>query len=114
VEHLCSKIFIMDEGKEIAFGDNDYLKSLVSTNTKLIMEIKNINAQLIFDLKNTKGVISVLENNSLLELDIDKKLQLTDILSVIDKNNSKIMKISYEEPSLEDVFLNLTGKNLRD
>lgn len=48
VEHLCSKIFIMDEGKEIAFGDNDYLKSLVSTNTKLIMEIKNINAQLIF------------------------------------------------------------------
>ncbi|AJP10964.1 TPA: ABC transporter ATP-binding protein [Clostridioides difficile] len=114
VEHLCSKIFIMDEGKEIAFGDNDYLKSLVSTNTKLIMEIKNINAQLIFDLKNTKGVISVLENNSLLELDIDKKLQLTDILSIIDKNDSKIMKISYEEPSLEDVFLNLTGKNLRD
>ncbi|CZR96591.1 MULTISPECIES: ATP-binding cassette domain-containing protein [unclassified Clostridioides] len=114
VEHLCSKIFIMDEGKEIAFGDNDYLKSLVSTNTKLIMEIKNINAQLIFDLKNTKGVISILENNSLLELDIDKKLQLTDVLSVVDKNNSKITRISYEEPSLEDVFLNLTGKNLRD
>lgn len=114
VEHLCSKIFIMDEGKEIAFGDNDYLKSLVSTNTKLIMEIKNINAQLIFDLKNTKGVISILENNSLVELDIDKKLQLTDILSVVDKNNSKIVQISYEEPSLEDVFLNLTGKNLRD
>ncbi|MGS5514719.1 ATP-binding cassette domain-containing protein [Clostridioides difficile] len=114
VEHLCSKIFIMDEGKEIAFGDNDYLKSLVSTNTKLIMEIKNINAQLIFDLKNTNGVISILENNSLLELDIDKKLQLTDVLSVVDKNNSKITRISYEEPSLEDVFLNLTGKNLRD
>lgn len=114
VEHLCSKIFIMDEGKEIAFGDNDYLKSLVSTNTKLIMEIKNINAQLIFDLKNTKGVVSILENNSLVELDIDKKLQLTDILSVVNKNNSKIVRISYEEPSLEDVFLNLTGKNLRD
>lgn len=114
VEHLCSKIFIMDEGKEIAFGDNDYLKSLVSTNTKLIMEIKNINAQLIFDLKNTKGVVSILENNSLLELGVDKKLQLTDVLSVVDKNNSKITRISYEEPSLEDVFLNLTGKNLRD
>lgn len=114
VEHLCSKIFIMDEGKEIAFGDNNYLKSLVSTHTKLIMEMKNINAQLIFDLKNTNGVISVLENNSLVELDIDKKLQLTDVLSVVEKNNSKIVRISYEEPSLEDVFLNLTGKNLRD
>ncbi|HAT4804765.1 TPA: export ABC transporter ATP-binding protein, partial [Clostridioides difficile] len=45
---------------------------------------------------------------------VDKKLQLTDVLSVVDKNNSKITRISYEEPSLEDVFLNLTGKNLRD
>ncbi|HIE2214192.1 TPA: DUF4162 domain-containing protein, partial [Clostridioides difficile] len=72
------------------------------------------NAQLIFDLKNTKGVVSILENNSLLELGVDKKLQLTDVLSVVDKNNSKITRISYEEPSLEDVFLNLTGKNLRD
>lgn len=114
VEHLCSKIFIMDEGKEVAFGDNNYLKSIVSTNTKLIMEIKNINAQLIFDLKNIKGVISVLENASVIMLDVDKNFQLTDVLSVVDKNNSKVMRISYEEPSLEDVFLNLTGKNLRD
>ncbi|MGO1041225.1 ABC transporter ATP-binding protein [Clostridioides difficile] len=114
VEHLCSKIFIMDEGKEVAFGDNNYLKSIVSTNTKLIMEIKNINAQLIFDLKNIKGVISVLENASVIMLDVDKNFQLTDVLSAVDKNNSKVMRISYEEPSLEDVFLNLTGKNLRD
>lgn len=114
VEHLCSKIFIMDEGKEVAFGDNNYLKSIVSTNTKLIMEIKNINAQLIFDLKNIKGVISVLENTSIVTLDVDKNFQLTDVLSAVDKNNSKVIRISYEEPSLEDVFLNLTGKNLRD
>ncbi|MCC0646879.1 ABC transporter ATP-binding protein [Clostridioides sp. ZZV15-6598] len=114
VEHLCSKIFIMDEGKEVAFGDNNYLKSIVSTNTKLIMEIKNINAQLIFDLKNIKGVISVLENTSVIMLDVDKNFQLTDVLSAVDKNNSNVMRISYEEPSLEDVFLNLTGKNLRD
>lgn len=114
VEHLCSKIFIMDEGKEVAFGDNHYLKSIVSTNTKLIMEIKNINAQLIFDLKNIKGVISVLENTSVITLDVDKNFQLTDALYTIDKNNSKVIRISYEEPSLEDVFLNLTGKNLRD
>lgn len=114
VEHLCSKIFIMDEGKEVAFGDNNYLKSIVSTNTKLIMEIKNINAQLIFDLKNVKGVISILENTSGIVLDVDKNFQLTDALYTVDKNNSKVMRISYEEPSLEDVFLNLTGKNLRD
>lgn len=43
VEYFCFKIFIMDEGKEIVFGDNDYLKLFVFINIKLIMEIKNIN-----------------------------------------------------------------------
>lgn len=54
VEHLCSKIFIMDEGKEIAFGDNDYLKIISIYKYKINYGNKNINAQLIFDLKILK------------------------------------------------------------
>lgn len=115
VENLCSKIFIMDEGKEVAFGDIDYLKSLVFTNTKLILNLKNISAQLIFDIRNINGVLSVNEDlDSGLSLVIDKNFNLSNVLSAIEKNNSSVIKIVYEEPSLEDVFLNLTGKKLRD
>lgn len=115
VEHLCSKIFIIDEGKEIAFGDKEYLKSLVFSNTKLIIEVNNITANLIFDLKNISGVSSLSEEDaSTLSLIIDKSFTISNALSIIENHNVSISKITYEEPSLEDVFLNLTGKNLRD
>ncbi|RDY28785.1 ABC transporter ATP-binding protein [Romboutsia weinsteinii] len=115
VEHLCSRIFIIDEGKEIAFGDKDYLKSLVYTNTKLVFEIKNSSAELVFSMKNLPGVLSVSEDSScIISLIIDKSFNLSDALISVENNKAKITKIFYEEPSLEDVFLNLTGKNLRD
>lgn len=115
VEDLCSKIFIIDEGKEIACGDKEYLKSLVFTNAKLMIELNNITANLIFDLKNINGVLSLNEEDtSTLSLIIDKSFIISKALSVIENSNVSISKITYEEPSLEDVFLNLTGKNLRD
>ncbi|MGX4598875.1 ABC transporter ATP-binding protein [Faecalimicrobium sp. JNUCC 81] len=115
VEHLCSKVFIIDEGKEIAYGDKEYLKSLVFSNTKLIIELNNITGNLIFDLKSIDGVLSVNEiDNSTLSLVIDKKFSVSKALSIIEDSDLQISKITYEEPSLEDVFLNLTGKSLRD
>ena len=67
VENLCSKIFIMDEGKEIACGNQEYLKGLVSSNTNISICINNLNGNILFELKNLEGVISVKEeDNSLL------------------------------------------------
>ncbi|MEG1311679.1 MAG: ABC transporter ATP-binding protein [Romboutsia sp.] len=114
VEQLCSKIFIIDEGKEIACGDNNYLKSLISTNTKLLIDVKNISANLIFELKNLDGVLSIIEDNLTLSLVINNDFTISNALIVLENNSSIISKITYEYPSLEDVFLNLTGKNLRD
>jgi len=44
---------------------------------------------------------------------IDKNFELTSALNIIENNDSGIIKISYNEPSLEDVFLNLTGKKFK-
>ncbi|MGL4797409.1 MAG: ABC transporter ATP-binding protein [Paraclostridium sp.] len=114
VEYLCSKIFIIDEGKEVACGNKDYLKSLVFNESKISMDLKSISANLVFELKNTVGVKDVIDNNSSLTLSIDNNFVLSKALSVIENNESSVIKISYEDPSLEDVFLNLTGKSLRD
>ncbi|MEG2788907.1 MAG: ABC transporter ATP-binding protein [Romboutsia sp.] len=113
VENLCSKIFIIDEGREVAFGDTDYLKSLVFNNSKLLFDIKNISANLLYDLKNVDGVLSVIENEDVLTLSVSNNFILSSALSVIEKNDCNIVKISYDDYSLEDVFLNLTGKSLR-
>ncbi|MCI6737123.1 MAG: ABC transporter ATP-binding protein [Intestinibacter sp.] len=115
VEHLCSKIFIIDEGKEIASGTQDYLKSLVFSNKKLNIKIDKISGDLLFNLKNLKGVVSLEENeNTCISLVVDEDFSLSNAISLIEYDKGSISEINYENPSLEDVFLNLTGKNLRD
>lgn len=115
VEHLCSKIFIIDEGKEIAYGTQDYLKSLVFSNKKVHIKIDKLSADLLFNLRNLKGVISLLESPNMdISLVVDDDFSLSNAISLVENANSTISEINYEIPSLEDVFLNLTGKNLRD
>lgn len=113
VEHLCSKIFIIDEGREVAFGDKNYLKSLVFSSSKLSFELSNICANLIYELKNLNGVLKVSESEGLLVLSVDSTFILSSALKIIEENKCSIVKISNDEYSLEDVFLNLTGKSLR-
>ncbi|WP_195250780.1 ABC transporter ATP-binding protein [Romboutsia sp. 1001713B170207_170306_H8] len=113
VESLCSKIFIMDEGKEIAFGTQDYLRNLVSSNTNISICVNNLNGNIIFELKNLKGVISVKEEDGLLLLSTEKDFSISKALSILESNHACFSNISYNNSSLEDVFLNLTGKNLR-
>lgn len=115
VEHLCSKIFIIDEGKEIAYGTQDYLKSLVFSNKKVHIKIDKLSAELLFNLRNLKGVISLVENENMdISLVVDDDFSLSNAISLVEDADSTISEINYEVPSLEDVFLNLTGKNLRD
>ena len=115
LKHLCSKIFIIDEGKEIASGTQDYLKSLVFSNKKLNIKIDKISGDLLFNLKNLKGVVSLEENeNTCISLVVDEDFSLSNAISLIEYDKGSISEINYENPSLEDVFLNLTGKNLRD
>ena len=53
------------------------------------------------------------ENQDSIILTIDSKFKLNNVLLTLEENKINIKKISYEEAKLEDVFLALTGKNLR-
>lgn len=56
----------------------------------------------------------MVENENKITLTIGSNFKLTNVLSLIEKSDVNIKKISYEEVKLEDVFLSLTGKTLRD
>ena len=114
VEELCKRVFIMDLGKEISYGEKGDIKSSVFSNNKVLIETQNINAKTIMDLKDIKGIMKVTDKNEEVSLTINSEFKLAKVLSLLEKNNIDIKKISYEEPKLEDVFLSLTGKNLRD
>ncbi|WP_368259750.1 ABC transporter ATP-binding protein [Clostridium paraputrificum] len=114
VEELCERVFIIDLGKEIAYGNKEDIKSSVFPNNKVIINASNISGEALLKLENVEGVLKVLDNENLITLTINSNFKLGNALNILEKENVVIKKISYEEAKLEDVFLTLTGKNLRD
>ncbi|VYT69167.1 ATP-binding cassette domain-containing protein [Clostridium tertium] len=114
VEELCKRVFIMDLGREIAYGSKEEIKSSVFPNNKVIIEASGITAELILNISKIKGILNVKENQDSIILTIDSNFKLNNVLLTLEENKINIKKISYEEAKLEDVFLALTGKTLRD
>lgn len=115
VEFLCDKIYILDKGKVIAKGSKDELKQLVSTNEKIIFEIYDISAEQIEKIKKVENVIDIEYKEKLLTIKCQKaKHNLINILKVINDEHITFERIISEQPTLNDVFLELTGKELRD
>ncbi|MEG2288672.1 MAG: ABC transporter ATP-binding protein [Clostridium sp.] len=114
IEELCQRVFIIDLGKEVAYGEREDIKASVFPNNKVIIEAKGIKGEILVGLKEISGIIKVSENEDKIALTINSDFKLGAVLSYLEKSDITIKKISYEEAKLEDVFLSITGKNLRD
>lgn len=114
VEELCKRVFIIDLGKEIAYGSEEEIKTSVFPNNKVIIEAKDFSAEVIIKIEKLEGVLSLKEKEDSIILTIDSNFKLHNVLTIIEEYGVNIKKISYEEAKLEDVFLSLTGKTLRD
>jgi len=114
VEELCKRVFIIDLGKEIAYGSEDEIKTSVFPNNKVIIEAKGLSAEVIIKIEKLEGVLNIKEKEDSIILTIDSNFKLHNVLTIIEEYGVNIKKISYEEAKLEDVFLSLTGKTLRD
>ena len=115
VEYLCNNIFIIDEGEEIAYGTKKMVKSMISNNNKVSLKVENINSKLINSIGEAAGVINCKNLQDEIELLVDEEnFKLEAILRILEANSSSIRSINVNEPNLEEVFLALTGKKLRD
>lgn len=115
VDMLCNNLFIMDLGKEVAYGDKKHIKSMISNDNRVILNIYGYKEELVLDIKSVEGVKECNEEKDLIKLLVDQSnFKLEPLLKLIERHNGKIKGINFEEPSLEEVFLTLTGKKLRD
>jgi ABC-2 type transport system ATP-binding protein len=115
VEQLCSRIAIIDKGKVIATGTKDELKGMISLGEKITVEAFNIEEKQIEDLLGISNITSVQYKDNLLEIKSKKgKNNLIHVLDYLQKNGVNFGKIYTEMPTLNDVFLEITGKELRD
>lgn len=115
VEHLCKNILIMDLGREVAKGDSEEIKSMIADGNLLVLEILNPDDGIIDYVKTIKGIKNAILVDNELKLEIDKEVFLTStLISAMEKAGYIIKGYRVDEPTLEEVFLSITGKKLRD
>lgn len=115
VEQLCNRIAILDKGKVIAVGTKEALKELTTMGEKITVEVEKINKKYITELKNNENIIDVNYEDNTLYITYQKgEENLENMITFLKENNIKYTKIFSELPTLNDVFLELTGKQLRD
>lgn len=115
VEILCDRVIILDKGKVLASGTTDELKELAKIEEKVTVEVNDLEQKYIEQIKNLENVDEVIYNANILLVTYKKgKNNLVELIEYLKKESIKYNKIYSERPTLNDVFLELTGKELRD
>ena len=118
IEQICSNIAIMDKGKIIAKGTKEELKGMIGTTEKISIElldkVEGIEEK-IMALPNVESVKLNSMNGNMLKIKSTKgKHNLSRLLHYFEEKNIAVGNVYSEEPTLNDVFLEITGKELRD
>lgn len=115
VEELCSRIAIMDHGKVIAQGTKEELKAFVTVEEKTEFELSSMNFTLVDNIKKVSGVRACDAKESKLTVVSEKNSKnLSQLIDCIVATEVDILSMNIEKPTLETVFLTLTGRTLRD
>lgn len=115
VETICSRIMIIDKGKTIATGTKEELKSMIHLGKKVSFEAEEISIEQIALLKEVPGVQSVEQSGNTVHLrSLEEDGILEKTLLFLKEHGIVYTNIYSEMPTLNDVFLEITGKELRD
>ena len=115
VEQLCTRIAIMDKGKNLAIGTKDELKKMIKNTETVTIEVLDLEDRIISKINDLPHVYEVSYNdNKLMVYCSGGKHNLVRILDVLTQNNVPFGREFSELPTLNDVFLEITGKELRD
>ncbi|MDE5976997.1 MAG: ABC transporter ATP-binding protein [Turicibacter sp.] len=115
VEMICDRVIIMDKGKIIANGTPDELKKLARIEEKISVEVSGLDVIQLKEIKNMKTVAEVhYQVPTLTVVYTTGDNNLIELMNYLNTQTIHYHKIYSERPTLNDVFLELTGKELRD
>lgn len=115
VEQICSRIAIMDKGKNLATGTTDELKQMIKKKEIISIDILDFPEKELSAIRNLKNVYDVsYENHKLTVLCSGGKHNLIHVMDHLQAKNISFGRVYSELPTLNDVFLEMTGKELRD
>lgn len=115
VDFLCDDIVIIDKGKVIAKGTSEQLKDMIEMNEKISFTSKDLNEDIINKIKSLPHLLDFENKDGSVKLDFAHgDGYLMKLIKLLDEENVQYSSLNVEKPSLNDVFLELTGKDLRD
>ena len=115
VEQICSRIAIVDKGKNLALGTKDELKKLIKKREIITIDILDISSSDIAEIKKLPHVYEVeFADHQLTILCDGGKHNLIRVLDFLQQKEYSFGHVHSELPTLNDVFLEITGKELRD
>lgn len=114
-ENLCTRIVIMDRGRNIAQGTNEDLKNMIDTREIIRIEIANLSEVARADMESLPHLAEIRTVGEALELSFERGANnLSNLVRWLDDNGLEYQDLYSRKPSLNEVFLALTGKELRD
>ena len=115
VDFLCDDIVIIDKGKVIAKGTSNELKDMIQIGEKISFEANDLTDEVKEKLRNMDHIIDFAYKDETCKMTFSKgEENLINLVNILASFKVTYRSINVEKPSLNDVFLDLTGKDLRD
>lgn len=114
VEQLADRIIIIDKGQLIAEGTVDELKSMIKKSEMIKIEAKGISEEDLDKIRKLDNIFNAEYDGKMLKVEAGKGNNVVEIIKVLEEKGYKLKNVYSEQPTLNDVFLELTGKELRD
>ncbi|MCL1917109.1 MAG: ABC transporter ATP-binding protein [Peptococcaceae bacterium] len=115
VEQLCSRIMIMDKGKAVATGTKEELKAMIRTGEKLTVELHALPESILEEIRGIEGLVQVdYADNTLTMRYAAGGHHLSTVLDILRRHDISFGRVFSEPPTLNDVFLEITGTELKD
>ena len=115
VEQICSRIMIIDKGRIIATGTKEELKSMINVGEIVSVESVELDQNLLDVIRRLPNASQVDYENSNLTVTFTKgRNNLLNLMDLLRKENISYGSVYSKLPTLNDVFLEFTGRQLRD
>jgi ABC-2 type transport system ATP-binding protein len=110
-DFLSDRIGIIDEGRIVALGTSQELKTNLPEMRSMVVSTENLTAEVIADLQSKYSRLEKAKGRLKI---YNKDLDFKEIVDYLHSRGVTVYSAALEQPTLEDIFIQITGKKLRD